>query len=137
MPIDFNSLRDADGTKTVPAALDDAVTFIYDGLTDDEKEFIREGGAECFHFTIGMQLRNEWNLWGNQPDAPRTLHEYFVQNHNTSCGDDMSGAILRALQERCGYVGARAANGAAPQGRGSSAHGGAIPPRRASFLGQG
>lgn len=103
MPIDFERYRDPAGEQSVPPTLDEAVDFLYQSLNDEEREIIRESGAEQFHFTVGMALRNHWNLWGNQPDVSRALHEHFVKVHNKAHADSMSSMILRALQERCGY----------------------------------
>jgi hypothetical protein len=83
-------LRDSVDGKYIPANLEDCFLELDKILSDSSKNFIREKGTRRLHMTLGMYLRNRWQLWG----AAR-LKKYFL---DLSWGfmhpDSMSTVIL-------------------------------------------
>lgn len=85
---------------TQPKTLEGAVDFIVNQMSDDEKKFVLTHGATQLHMTVGMALRNEWNLWGTQEDKPKWLHDHFVKRFGLGIADDMSCLILEGVEAR-------------------------------------
>lgn len=84
-----------------PATVEEAISRIYDNMNEEEREAIRnQSGMGMFHFTIGMGLRNAWNLWGAIPGKPTTLRDDFIANYQLGHADDMSGYLMRAVEAK-------------------------------------
>jgi len=66
-----------------------------DHLAKPEDEFQGFCGS-MLNGGISMQIRNEFELWN--VDSPN--HKYFKEIHNTPHPDDMSGIILRGIQDK-------------------------------------
>lgn len=80
-----------------PASLDEAI----DTLMADNAEYLEQlKGPEGerivtrSHLTAGMQMRNNWRLWYNEPG--NALTDWFT-THDINHGDDRSGAITEAF----------------------------------------
>jgi hypothetical protein len=58
-------------------------------LNDEDKDYIKstKDGGEL-HFSLGMWLRNNWNLWRGGPMVD------FFKEHGIWHADDMSAIIL-------------------------------------------
>lgn len=77
----------------IPESLDDAVTVLYNFLTDEAKDQIRKKMPNV-HFGSGMQVRNNWGLWQGS-----VLAKWFNER-GIFHADDMSGLIFTALEKR-------------------------------------
>ena len=79
-----------------PATYEEAVDTIIASIDLDEVANLKNEGYAPFHFTAGMALRNGWNLWGAQEDAPKTLFEHMTSRFGkfTCPGDDIGGLIF-------------------------------------------
>lgn len=76
----------------VPKSLQEAVTLICDGLTDEERESITTNPKADVqaHHGFGQWIRNNWSLW----DTKTHLVQWFKENLDIMHGDDISGIIL-------------------------------------------
>ncbi len=95
--------------KKKPASLDEAVDMlIRDNLQDmgrivtmiEKAESDRRAEGDfggMVHHGLGRFIRNEWELWFNEPGDPLTA--WFTAN-DLNHGDDRSGAIIEAFQEK-------------------------------------
>ncbi len=84
-----------------PETLEEAIDFIYDSLTSEEKKNFKDnGGLSKLHASLGLNLRNAWNLWGSQPDKPTTLKDHFREVYSLGHADDMSGMILGGVDDK-------------------------------------
>jgi hypothetical protein len=77
----------------IPESLDDAVTVLYNFLTDEAKDQIRKKMPNV-HFGSGMQVRNNWGLWQGS-----VLAKWFNER-GIFHADDMSGLIFTALEKK-------------------------------------
>lgn len=78
-----------------PKTLEEAVELIHESLSQEDRDYILEHGAESAHHGVGTELRNAW-LW----NAEHPLHIHMKERFNIGHGDDMSGVILRGLDCR-------------------------------------
>jgi len=79
---------------SVPSTLNEAINSIVDTLDQKDKDFIKQNEPSSVHFTIGMYLRNNWDLW--EKDSPLVLdvkQRFGLWGH----GDDVSGLILEGV----------------------------------------
>lgn len=84
--------------EPIPQTYQEAFERIYTGLSDEEKAFIRsQDNPAVIHFTVGMGMRNAWNLWGAQPGVSTALRDEFVSRFKLGHADDMSGFLLSAV----------------------------------------
>jgi len=78
----------------VPRTLMEAVKFITDGLSPQDRRAIIAAKSPSFaHTTVGRFIRNSWSLWDH--DCILTLH--FRNIHKIWHPDDMSGLILHGV----------------------------------------
>lgn len=96
-------------TNKKPKSLDEAVDIIIDDnlldmgriITMIEQTEAKYGNADSIggmvHHGLGRYIRNDWNLWFNEPGDK--LAEWFTANQ-INHGDDRSGAIIEAFQEK-------------------------------------
>lgn len=77
----------------VPSNLDQAVEMIVTSLSDDERNYIIKCCPETFHFTTGMWLRNNWDLW----DRDTIFVQWCIKNLEIGHADDISGTIFAAV----------------------------------------
>lgn len=78
-----------------PKNLEEALHFLIKDLTPDIIEFIKRNDPAIFHLSVGMNIRNEWDLWTNSK-----LYKWFVDELKITHPDDMSGIILTSLKRR-------------------------------------
>ena len=80
---------------TTPTTLEEAIDWLTTHTSAGERaEFLSH--KDCrYHFSTGMQLRNDWKLW--QPDSP--LSKFFAAN-GIFHADDMSSCIFKAFRAR-------------------------------------
>ena len=74
-----------------PTTLEECFLYLDEYVGKENKEYIR-GTLNGTHFTIGMNIRNEWGLWNGGP-----LRDWF-NNIGIYHADDMSGIILTSYQ---------------------------------------
>lgn len=76
----------------VPSTVNEAIDYLYNNLSDEDKKFIKsEDNSACVHFTIGMDIRNDFSLWEeNTPISLDFQKRFGLFGH----GDDLSGIIL-------------------------------------------
>jgi len=79
----------------VPSSLDDAVATLRESLTPDDIKSIKVEGfnPSILHFSMGMMLRNEWDLW----DVKSRLVNWFRDTYGVDHADDISSIILDTL----------------------------------------
>lgn len=80
----------------IPKDLDGAIDFLDCAIDDSTKiDFKNKSEMEAvasFHFGLGLQLRNKWNLWSEQ----NQLTDYF-NSIGIEHPDDMTGIIFRSF----------------------------------------
>jgi hypothetical protein len=76
----------------VPATLDEAVALFIEGLSIEDVADITNPKTDAIHahFTWGMMLRNEWELWNKE----NRIVMWFKENYGLDHADDISGLIL-------------------------------------------
>lgn len=84
MPVNFDD--------HAPATLEDAVSIILSGLTDDERDLVRNDHP-YIHMGFGRHMRNGWGLWNGS-----ALRDHFLEVYGLGHADDMSGMILAAVR---------------------------------------
>jgi hypothetical protein len=77
----------------VPTNLDEAVKFIKSEMTPDFIEFVKKSNSTDVHFSIGMQIRNDWSLW----NLENHLVKWFEKEYGLTHADDISGIILNCV----------------------------------------
>lgn len=82
-----------------PASLEEAIDILIESNKDQLDNLRREAkkNFSVYHFTTGMNIRNGWNLWFNEPGDK--LAEWFT-SHDINHGDDRSGVIMKAFAAR-------------------------------------
>lgn len=73
--------------KTIPGAFSELDNM----LLQDDKDYIIEAGHIAMHHTLGRWIRNNWELWD---DEPNDLKKIFL-NIGISHPDDMSNYIIK------------------------------------------
>ena len=87
--------RDSVDGKYIPANLVDSFIELDKILSDIDKKSILKNGTIGMHMTLGMSLRNRWQLWGGS-----RLQKYFIDiNGGMMHPDSMSGTILRQYEK--------------------------------------
>lgn len=77
----------------VPSTIEEAMTLIRDGLSEDDKKQIRETDRSgAFHFSVGAWLRYIWTMW----DFRSRLRCDFVRI-GLSHADDISAYLLARI----------------------------------------
>lgn len=85
--------------EKIPTTLIEAIELLYNGLSDEEKTFIKGNNPARFHHFTGMAIRNNWGLWKkNSPIVKELQNKYGLFGH----GDDCSGLILAGLWTKVG-----------------------------------
>lgn len=76
---------------SVPSTIKAAVDMMVAGLTDEDREFIKqaESVVSCHH-TVGRYIRNNWSLWDNSTPLKHDAATKYKIAH----ADDVSGLIL-------------------------------------------
>lgn len=81
----------------IPDTLLEAVDLIVKSLTAEEVAFIQgESDHAMLHHTVGMAMRNGWQLW----QRGTALHEHFRDTYGLGHADDMSGLIMAGVWAR-------------------------------------
>lgn len=93
--------------EPIPESYKQAFHQIFDNLTEEEKEWMKNNDSACVHtifpfgelppesFNVhGMSIRNAWNLWGMQEGVSTKLREEFINVWTLGHADDMSGFLL-------------------------------------------
>jgi hypothetical protein len=87
--------RDSVDGKYIPESLVDCFIELDKILSEKDKKYILKNGATGLHMTLGMFLRNRWQLWGGS-----RLQKYFIDiNGGMMHPDSMSGVILRQYEK--------------------------------------
>lgn len=80
---------------STPKTLDEAVDYLISHTSAGEKaEFLSHSDVH-YHFSTGMNLRNQWRLW--EPTSP--LARFFAVN-GVFHADDSSACIFKAFRAR-------------------------------------
>lgn len=92
----INATPDPDSPTGVyiPATFDEVITEFDKMLSVVVKLKLLEGSIWDYHFTLGLWLRNNWNLW-NQPPLVQSLVERGASPHP----DDLGSLILLGYQK--------------------------------------
>lgn len=91
--------------EPIPETYEQALSQIVDGLTEEEREWMRSNHQihlflipgqtmppETFNIS-GMAIRNAWNLWGAIDSLPTTLRDDFKTRFRLGHADDMTGML--------------------------------------------
>ena len=83
--------RDSVDGKYIPSNLADCFIELDKLLPGKDKKYIKKNGEYGLHMTLGLYIRNRWQLWGGS-----RLKKYFLDmNGGMMHPDSMSGLILR------------------------------------------
>ena len=79
----------------VPSNLNDAVNILTEAMTPHDIKNIKasEFSPTSLHFSVGILIRNEWDLW----DVKSRLVNWFRDNYGVDHADDISSIILDTL----------------------------------------
>ena len=78
----------------IPKTIDEAIDCIVNSLHPEDIENIKKRESGDYHFSIGMFLRNNWNMWDNAtPMSIDFQNRFKLFGH----GDDLSGVILEGV----------------------------------------
>lgn len=86
-------------TSQQPATLLDAIESIMSTMSAEDIAYVRKNGMAGAHHGFGTGLRNDWNLWGAQPNQPTVLRDHFKSVYGLGHADDMSGMIFDGLEK--------------------------------------
>lgn len=76
-----------------PKTLDEAINRIVDNLSKEEIKVIKKQSSALFHFTSGMNIRNNWSLWEKDTPIKKDIAARFGLSH----ADDCSGLIFAGV----------------------------------------
>lgn len=79
----------------IPSTLEEALVQLESNLSEEDRKIIAEKDPAAFHFSVGMSLRNRWELWTGTSPLSMWFFERGIKH-----ADDMSGIILTALKHR-------------------------------------
>lgn len=90
--------------EKIPNNLDEALELLDKELEGKERERVLSLESEDqflynLHFTLGMAIRNIWNLWGVNNGLSKNLYDYFI-GLGIHHADDMSSIILTSLYRK-------------------------------------
>lgn len=83
-------------TESQPTTLEEAVNEILESLTEKDKQEILKISPNHIHLTLGMYLRNHWNLWKRDSE----INKFFVETYGLCHADDISAIILENVWAR-------------------------------------
>lgn len=86
--------RDTVDGKYIPSNLVDCFIELDKILSQKDLKYIRKNGTDGLHMTLGMFIRNRWQLWGGS-----RLKKYFIDMGGPMHPDSMSGVILNYYEE--------------------------------------
>ena len=66
-------------------------------LDDFKNMIVSAQDSTSLHFSLGMKLRNEWNLWEDDENKKSDLVKFF-NSIDIYHADDMSGIILESYR---------------------------------------
>ena len=72
----------------IPQTLSEAVSYLRDNISDEDKKYLVENGAISVHHTLGRWIRNNWGLWEDSQLKKSLEAEGFIHP------DDMSNYII-------------------------------------------
>jgi len=80
-----------------PNNLDEAIDYVIAKFSPADLVYVRspESSPVHVHGTIGLVLRNAWELW-----EPNPLTFWFVGNHGISNADDVSAVVLAGVWQK-------------------------------------
>ncbi len=78
-----------------PKNLEDCLRWLEINTDEKSKETLRAHKVSNFHFSAGMSMRNNWNLW----DKTSEIHKWFL-SIGIWHADDMSGIIIESFKRR-------------------------------------
>lgn len=78
---------------TVPQTLSEAVSYLRDNISDEDKKYLVENGAISVHHTLGRWIRNNWGLWEGSELKKNLEAEGFTHP------DDMSNYIIEEFMK--------------------------------------
>lgn len=73
-----------------PKNLDEAINQIIAALEPDDIDYIKTVESSELHFSLGMYLRNNLNLWKRDSD----INIWFQKTYGLGHADDLSSIIL-------------------------------------------
>ena len=75
----------------IPKTIEQAFTELDNMLQQDDKQYIIDNGSISVHHTLGRWIRNNWNLWDEEPNDLKSLFLKIGISHP----DDMSDHIIK------------------------------------------
>ncbi len=74
----------------IPKNIEQAISTLNEIISDEDKKYLIKEGAISVHHTLGRWIRNNWNLWEEEPNE---LKENLISIGFTH-PDDMSNYII-------------------------------------------
>jgi hypothetical protein len=103
-------MADSETHQELPKSVDEAIDRLLNDLSEDDKEYLRGvSDPSELHFSLGLQIRNVYGLWGDNTEllascAKASGHEpLIVDSKEVYFGfhpDEASAVIIKALLER-------------------------------------
>lgn len=79
---------DKNEKTAVPQTLSEAISYLTNNISDEDKQYIVKNGAISVHHSLGRWIRNNWGLWENS-ELKRNLEKEGLTHP-----DDMSNYII-------------------------------------------
>ena len=78
------------GDNYIPKNLEEAIKYLDKELLQEDKDYIVENGPISVHHSLGLWIRNNWNLWNGESEIKENLHKLGYTHP-----DDMSNYIIK------------------------------------------
>ena len=82
--------------EKIPATVYEAVDILYEGLTDEERDYILSHDKWSLHHGVGTCMRNGWKLWHRETP----LVQWCIKELQVGHGDDISGLMFTGLWQK-------------------------------------
>ena len=79
---------DKNEKTATPQTLSEAISYLTNNISDEDKQYIIKNGAISVHHSLGRWIRNNWGLWENS-ELKRNLEKEGLTHP-----DDMSNYII-------------------------------------------
>ena len=73
----------------IPKNLEEAIKYLDKELLQEDKDYLIKNGPISVHHSLGMWIRNNWNLWNGESEIKENLHKLGYSHP-----DDMSNYII-------------------------------------------
>ena len=74
----------------IPKNLEEAIEYLNNELSQEDKDYLIKNGAISVHHSLGLWIRNNWNLWNGESEIKENLYKLGYTHP-----DDMSNYIIK------------------------------------------